>query len=96
MENEKMEPELIDHEKITTGAMIADLLFLDLFRDDVYNRFQLAFVEALADEMRRAEARLRLAAGVMMSRQMRGETGGDRGRQGETGEGVEQYAFIPA
>ncbi|WP_297455107.1 hypothetical protein [Ferrovum sp.] len=84
MENEKMEPELLDLEKIETGAMIADLLFIDLFRDDVYNRFQPDFLESLADELRRAESRLRLATGLGMAKQMRGETG----------EGVEQYAFI--
>lgn len=75
MENEKMEPELLDLEKIETGIMIADLLFIDLLRDDVHSQFTPDFITALADEMRRAEARLRLAAGFGMARQMRGETG---------------------
>ncbi|WP_297484388.1 hypothetical protein [Ferrovum sp.] len=86
MENERMDPELLDQEKITTGAMLADLLFIDLLRDDVHSRFEPDFILALADEMQRAESRLRLAAGLGMAKQMRGETG----------EGVEQYAFIPA
>ncbi len=84
MENEKMMPELIDHEKIETGAMLADLLFLDLFRDDVYSKFSPNFLEMLADELHRAEKRLRLAAGVHAARQMRGEQP----------DSIE-YAFIP-
>ena len=79
MENET---ELLDHEKITTGATLADLLFIDLFRDDVHSHFNPDFILALADEFRKAESRLRLAAGLGMAKQMRGET-------------VEQYAFIP-
>ncbi|WP_298195724.1 hypothetical protein [Ferrovum sp.] len=82
MENET---ELLDHEKITTGATLADLLFIDLFRDDVHSHFTPDFITALADEMRRAEARLRLAAGLGMAKQMRGEC-----------TDAEQYAFIPS
>lgn len=83
MENEKMEPELVDHEKIETGAMLADLLFLDLFRKDVHSRFDPHFITSLADEMQRAEARLRIAAGLGMAKQMQGE------------HGHIEYAFIP-
>ena len=84
MENEKIDPELLDHEKIETGVMLADLLLIDLFRDDVHSQFTPDFIITLADEMQLAEARLRLAAGLGMARQMRGE------RLHHT-----EYAFIP-
>ncbi len=86
MENEKMEPELLDLEKIETGTMLADLLLIDLFRDDVHSRFDPCFISVLADELHRAESRLRLAAGLGMARQMRGERPCD----------TEQYVFIPS
>ncbi len=82
MENEKMEPELLNLEKIETGIMLADLLLIDLFRDDVHSHFNPDFILTLADELQKAENLLRLAAGLGMARQMRGE-------------GAEQYFFIP-